>query len=807
MKFIKKAAALFFCLALALSVMAISASASGEYFEISLEKASDSHSDYNGNNTPDYAVGDTVTYNIVLKATSTATESSYSVNAIEFKLALTDWEAANATVKFGSMTDATPANTSGVYTYEAKNASDASPWTVTTTGTNIGTIEFALPTANKQPTVNITDCNLHTDETNHTESYLVATPTQAVGGVEVDTQYTITVVDYNFGENGIKGNASTPVVYTYGLMSGGPLDSSGNAATIAVPTSTNGYDANGYTISGGTRWATGNITTAIDSNYFTDKASSSAKYGNVDLTADYSLKSFTVAYNVNGHGTAPEATTYTIETAASALFPTLSADGYTFGGWQVSATNNSDTVASPWDTGATYTSSSNAAKYSAIGVTLTAQWSPTPYNVSYTNTKGVGTLTTTTNTYNIETNNSTLFPTLSAPGYTFDGWKVTGTSVGNWGTDAYKATDDNGNTAVGVYGTAADDTITLDAQWTADQYNVSYQGVEGATGMPAPPLSKYTIETTAADLFPVLTKTGYTFGGWLATATDDSLDSPWTSTPYTSASAAGLYNDNVTLTAQWTAIEYNVSYVSDIGTAPATPTTYTIETPYSTLFPDMTVTGYTFKGWKVSGTPAGSWTAEAYQATDSNETTAGLYSTNAGDAVVLEAQWDVAGYYKAVTYMYAASSSEKLILFAVASPAGKYFYKNTEMYEVDSKYAALFTEDVSNCTIYATIASAGSVADVTFTEGRNTKITYNGKVTSGSLIDSGDYGTVGTILATQNNYSYTDIDIPTRLKMNTSHIAAEGSREPLSPDTESVGNILDIKAIMNLAGTTPASGN
>ena len=94
---------------------------------------------------------------------------------------------------------------------------------------------------------------------------------------------------------------------------------------------------------------------------------------------------------------------------------TPSRTGYTFAGWKSSATGN----AFPTSSTATNVNPTNA-----ISLTLTAQWTPVTYTISYNLNGGSATNNT---SYNIETNAFTLNnPTRN--GYTFTGWSGTGLS-------------------------------------------------------------------------------------------------------------------------------------------------------------------------------------------------------------------------------------------------------------------------------------------------------------------------------------------------------------------------------------------
>lgn len=130
-------------------------------------------------------------------------------------------------------------------------------------------------------------------------------------------------------------------------------------------------------------------------------------------------------------------------------------------------------------------------------VSVSATFTPTVYSISYE--LAGGTLATTNpDNYTIESENITLInPTRTD--YEFSGW--TGT-----GLDAAST-----NVTI-VQGTTGNRSYT--ATWTPITYDITYNGVEGATN---PNPASYTIESEAITL-DAPTKDGYTFAGWFDNA-------------------------------------------------------------------------------------------------------------------------------------------------------------------------------------------------------------------------------------------------------------------------------------------------
>ncbi|MDY6426347.1 MAG: InlB B-repeat-containing protein [Synergistales bacterium] len=181
-------------------------------------------------------------------------------------------------------------------------------------------------------------------------------------------------------------------------------------------------------------------------------------------------------------------------------------------------------------------------------------------------------------------------------GYTFSGWNTSADATGTSYADkaSIKVSADK----------------TLYAQWTAIIYVISYD-LNGGTNNASNPIS-YTV--TSPDItLQAPTKTGYTFAKWT------SGDTEITSIPQGSTG-------NMTLKANWTLINYAISYDLDGGTNNASnPTSYTVTSPDITL-QAPTKTGYTFAKWtsgdtEITSIPQGStgdmtlkanWTANTY---------------------------------------------------------------------------------------------------------------------------------------------------------------------------------------------------
>ena len=237
----------------------------------------------------------------------------------------------------------------------------------------------------------------------------------------------------------------------------------------------------------------------------------------------------TVTFDTDG-GSAVES-----QTVASGRKAVRPADpvrtGYTFAGWYL------DGEVYDFDTPVT------------TDLTLTAHWTANQYTITF-DTAGGSEIAPITQDY------GTPITAPAAPtktGYTFAGW-----------SPALPATMPAEN-------------MTVTAQWTVNQYTITFDTAGGSAI--APITQDYGTPITApADP----TRNGYTFVGW----------SP--------ALPAAMPAENMTVTAQWRVNRYTITYDLDRGTADDNPTGYTVETETFTL-KNPTRPGYIFSGWSGTG--------------------------------------------------------------------------------------------------------------------------------------------------------------------------------------------------------------
>lgn len=382
---------------------------------------------------------------------------------------------------------------------------------------------------------------------------------------------------------------------------------------------------------------------------------------NMTLEAVYTANEYTVSFNSNG-GSAVENATVTFDAPYSFEIP--SKLGYTFGGWRNAKGN---LVTDSQGNGKT-------AWTIAENTVLFAQWTPIGYEITYHNVDGAE--NNNMPTYDVEDEPLEL-TNASKTGYTFLGWytdaefenaiaEITVGTVGaldlyaKWEAIEYTATFMDGTTEVDKitftvetesienpdvpehtgytgawesYTLGASD-ITVNAVYTPIVYTITYEGTKGASN--SNPVT-YTIESATITLADLSSK-GYTFNGW------------YNGSDKVTEIATGS-TGNITLTANWTAIKYNITYmydsaIGDYADENKNPATYTIEDDFDFISLVNKTTGYTFDGWyteknvgtgtKVTGIKAGStgditiyahWALDEYTITYHNAN--GVTNTNA----------------------------------------------------------------------------------------------------------------------------------------------------------------------------------
>ncbi|MDO9629890.1 MAG: InlB B-repeat-containing protein [Acholeplasmataceae bacterium] len=303
---------------------------------------------------------------------------------------------------------------------------------------------------------------------------------------------------------------------------------------------------------------------------------------------------------------------------------TPSKTGYTFNGWYTT-----DTFIEP-----TYNFSTPV----TADLILYAKYTVNQYTITF-DSNGGSSVTPITQNYDTEVSKPSN-PTRS--GYTFDDWY----------------TDDNTFLSKYVFSTMIEN-ITIHAKWNLINYDITYNGLSGASNSNP---TTYNIETPTINLADPGLRDGFTFVGWfdleedgnevesilLGSTGDKILYARWdevaagqvlvsyeaydgepapsatyvnvdetftaptepTKTGYT---FEGWYTSDsfvtewdfdvnttdvaMTLYAKWELITYNINYLGLDGESNSNPLSYNIETPTITLENPGTRTGFIFLGW------------------------------------------------------------------------------------------------------------------------------------------------------------------------------------------------------------------
>ena len=210
--------------------------------------------------------------------------------------------------------------------------------------------------------------------------------------------------------------------------------------------------------------------------------------------------------------------------------------------------------------------------------------------------------------------------TVSYDGNGSDGGTVPGSSIHLYGSTVTVASGEPTKTGFAFAGWAsrqvtgtfhAGDTfsmpamnVTLVAQWTT-LYNVTYDANNGA-GAPTDN-DGHAADDTVIVKSGVPTRTGYTFAGWKSRQLV-------TTTTYWAGDTFTMPAMNVTMVAQWTAIDYSVTYDANGGTgAPTDSGVYHVDDTVAIVAGEPTKAGFKFAGWlsrQVAGGPY--WAADTF---------------------------------------------------------------------------------------------------------------------------------------------------------------------------------------------------
>lgn len=201
--------------------------------------------------------------------------------------------------------------------------------------------------------------------------------------------------------------------------------------------------------------------------------------------------------------------------------------------------------------------------------TINLAFSTNTYSISY-NLDG-GSIVNENRNYNVETDSFTL-PIPTKEGFTFTGWTGTGLDTPTINVTIPK----------GTYG---DKTYT--ANWVNSTYSITYNLNNGTLNNA---INSYKSNSENFTL-PKPTRNGYSFAGW----TGSGLSNPTVDVTI----VKGTMGDK-SYTANWTPINYSISYNANGGSISGQRTSYNIETgTFNLVTPSRT--GYSFTGWTGTG--------------------------------------------------------------------------------------------------------------------------------------------------------------------------------------------------------------
>ena len=296
--------------------------------------------------------------------------------------------------------------------------------------------------------------------------------------------------------------------------------------------------AEGYTFN---KWSVNNNTFNASESITCNYANLGVYNGSVTITATWNSTMYPVTFDANG-GTGGQSTP--VQAAYNQPMPAISSEppvntGYTFMGWYDNAN---------YLNGIQYYNANGVGTRvydKTTGMTLYAGWTPNIITLVY-DANGHGTAPSSrTCTYG---NEVTLASEIFAEGFIFKNWKV-----GNRTFNAHATITCNMAT-LGV----SDGSVTLVAQWEPRNYIVDYNcGVAPDGNAPDSMLASYNENFTPA-LHNSCQYYGHTFAGWKVSGTSDIRDE--------AVAFKWLYTENKTLTAQWDAQTYSISYELNGGT-------------------------------------------------------------------------------------------------------------------------------------------------------------------------------------------------------------------------------------------------
>ena len=498
-----------------------------------------------------------------------------------------------STVTEGSIAVAPAAPTKANYTFAGWSATDGvGASAVTFPFTHAKTAAFtmyALWTANAYVLTYVynsaTSGNTTLTDNFTTGGTQIVLPTPTRTGYDFSGWYAdalfVTSIGVGGASFGPTGSSLTPTAYAKWTGINRTVTYSASTATGgAVPTDANNYilgssvviKANsgslvrtGYTFAGWTYASDGTGSVLTSGMTYTTATSNMVFY------AKWSANTYTVTYNKNGASGSPTASTASYTTGGDAVslttVGTMAKTGFDFSGWSASPTGSA--------LSGTYTT--------AVDVTLYAVW--TIKNINITFSKGDASLST---FFNFPSNRSSNYGTTITLSDTVDSAvTIGGTSHAfmgwNDGTSVYQS---------GATYLLGETAPTFTAVWVkifAVRY--AFNGGTAAVGSSAVDAECLLAGATCSD-GQVITanaapsRAGYSFAGWV-----DQFN-----VPVTAGQTFTVRDNRYLIYANWTALDYSISY-DTAGGSPAAAT-FTKQMGQTFVIAEApTKVGYSFAGW------------------------------------------------------------------------------------------------------------------------------------------------------------------------------------------------------------------
>jgi uncharacterized repeat protein (TIGR02543 family) len=369
-------------------------------------------------------------------------------------------------------------------------------------------------------------------------------------------------------------------------------------------------------------------------------------------------------------------------------------------------------------------------------------------------------------------------------GYQFKGWMTSSTGMETVTPSSEQLTTDK----------------TYYAKWEAISYSITYDlGADDATNSSD---KQDTYKITDNYTLPTPTRPGYDFKGWTITSKEDA-----TLTQGNTITALSGNYGNITVTAQWEAKTYNITYEPNGGSLGETATTATYKITDTVTLPEPTRTGYKFDGWKVTETKSTPTNLKQDEVYNDNNAFTGKY----GD-VTLTAVWTMNISYAVVTgYTYAPTGYQLLIVSAAPESGYVVQYDGQQMFHIsasdatitsdtgDSGYTSKLSGTVDGADgVYVTLvqvsandaASFNPTDKITFVSGTDVILNYNTPDIDGNgSVGYHDAFVVNEMVKVGNSkYALSVMDIQKRLLADVNHDCAT--------------NISDVEALITMVNGT-----